>query len=431
MGGDAEKVIRGELPSRYPGWSGEIPTSDVQVDPVRFQFKRDVGQGGAGAKLKNVSVWDPNKGGTILVWKDPANGQTYVINGHHRIELAQRLNVPDVNVRYLHAADAADARLQGALVNISEDSGNVMDAAKVFRESGLTPEQLKAEGVAIEGRIARPGMAVANLSPTLFQAVLSGDLPEARGAVIGQLQSHADQHAVFSMIRQAEKRGSTLTDGQVRELIRMNERAPTVTESSADSGQGGLFGDVETTRSLLPEKARVSDYVRDQLRSEKRLFGAVSSQAAAERLESTGNVIQAAENMQVAQRANQGSALYDKLSTVSGPIDKALNDAAQAIGNGETVSEVNKRTYRTIRDELERQLQSLTREPKSGDSGTAGHSAQGTLEGGTGQPSDTSSGGGHPHPATETVGPQTLRDLMQPEPPTAAAPRARRSKPIR
>jgi len=221
-----------------------------------------------------------------------------------------------------------------------------------------------------------------------------------------------------------------LNDAQVRELIRMNERAPTVTETSADAEQGGLFGDVETTRSLLPEKAKVSDYVRDQLRSEKRLFGAVSSQAAAERLGSTGNVIQAAENMQVAQRANQGSALYDKLSTVSGPIDKALNDAAQAIANGESVSEVNKRTYRSIRDELERQLQSLTRKSESGDSGTAGHPSQGTLAGGSGEPRDSGSSGGHPQPTTETVGPQTLRDLMQPEPPAAAA-RKRRSKPVR
>jgi hypothetical protein len=54
-----------------------------------------------------------------------------------------------------------------------------------------------------------------------------------------------------------------------------------------------MFGAEEMTRSLLPEKATVSDYVRKQLAGERRLFGAVSSQAAAEKLGETGNVIKA------------------------------------------------------------------------------------------------------------------------------------------
>jgi hypothetical protein len=82
-----------------------------------------------------------------------------------------------------------------------------------------------------------------------------------------------------------------------------------------------LFGEEETTRSLLPEKAEISDYVRKQLATEKKLFGAVSSQAAAERLGEAGSVIKAGENAETAQRANQGILLYDKLSSTAGPID--------------------------------------------------------------------------------------------------------------
>lgn len=99
-----------------------------------------------------------------------------------------------------------------------------------------------------------------------------------------------DLHAA---LRQRESSGKRLTNDQIEELIRMNQRTSTVTERSDANGQGGLFGVEEMTRSLLPEKAIVSDYVRKQLLAEKKLFGAVSTQAAAERLGRAGNVIQA------------------------------------------------------------------------------------------------------------------------------------------
>ena len=185
-GDKAEQIIREQLPSRYPGWVGTVPTEEVHADPVRFQYKMDVGQGGAGSKLKKVETWNPDMAGTIQVWKDPANGKTYVVNGHHRLELAKRLGVQDIKVDYLHAADATEARVKGALTNIAEGNGSIMDAARVFRDTGMTPAQVHAEGIAIDGRVARPGLAISKLHPTLFQAVLSGDMPEARGAILGR-----------------------------------------------------------------------------------------------------------------------------------------------------------------------------------------------------------------------------------------------------
>src|SRR5262249_43402332 len=145
-----------------------------------------------------------------------------------------------------------------------------------------------------------------NLSPPLFRAVIDGDLTESRGALLKQL-SPVDQHAIYTLIRKGEAGGRRLSDSQVGELIRMNQAAPTVTETAGDMGQASMFGDEEPdiTRSLLLEKAQVSDYIREQLRHEKRLFGAVSSQSAAEQLGRTGNVIQTAENQAVAQKTNQ------------------------------------------------------------------------------------------------------------------------------
>jgi hypothetical protein len=385
-GDKAEQIIREQLPSRYPGWVGLIPTEELHADPVRFQYKMDVGQGGAGAKLKKVQTWNPDLAGTIQVWKDPANGKTYVINGHHRLELAQRLGVKEVKVDYLHAADATEARIKGALTNIAEGNGSVMDAAKLLRDTGMTPDQVRAAGVELGGRIAKPGIAIAKLHPTLFQAVLSGDMAESRGAILGDLPQQ-DQLGMYKLIEQAERRSGAMKDSDVAEMVRLGETAPKITEQRPAGDQPGMFDDdaAPVERSLAPEKAQASSYIREQLRHEKRLFGTVSSQAAAERLGAAGNVIETAKNQEVTQRAAQVQDLYDRLSKSAGPVDQALNQAARAIAEGENARSVYERTYRSIRDELEQQIRKYSGEKPGSSAGTPLFDGEGPDKTGSGQ----------------------------------------------
>lgn len=343
-----------------PGWMGKMDPRELTVDAPRFQFKADVGQAGVSDKLKDARTYDPEMGGTLAAWKDPADGKSYVVNGHHRRDLAIRLDAPEVGVQYLRAKTAQEARLKGAIINIGEDQGSSIDAAKVFRDSGKTPEELAAGGLQLKGKIASEGLALSKLDPGIFKDVVAGDLKPARGAVLGALERPADQKAVYDLMKKQEASGRRMTDDQVAELIRMNDRAPTVTESSADDAQGGLFGVEEMQRSLLPEKAIVSDYVRDQLKTEKKLFGIVGKQSAAEKLGSTGNVIKTGANQAASEEANQGMVLYDKLSVHSGQIDDILNEAARSLADGESSAQVKQRTYRLIRDQLTGQVKRLT-----------------------------------------------------------------------
>lgn len=367
---------------RGPGWVGNIPTSEIQVDAPRFQFKANVGQGGAGEELRSVKKWDPEKAGVVAVWKDPADGKTYVVNGHHRFELAQRTGAPEMTVRYLDAKDATEARLKGALINIAEGRGESTDAAKIFRDSNLSPEQLQAEGISVKGKLANEGMALSKLSQPIFEDVISGELSPARGAVIGAgITNHSDQAALYDLMKQREKGGKRLTNDQVGELIRLTNNSPQVSET-----QESLFGTEEMTRSLLPEKAAVSDYVRKQLGTEKKLFSTVSTQAAAEKLGDAGNVIKAGENAQVAVRANQGLVLYDKFSTKSGPIDGILDRAAQSIADGEAPGDVKQRAYRAIRQELKNQLDQISDPGRNQTESSGARDVRGTQELGTGRP---------------------------------------------
>ncbi len=351
------------------------------MDAPRFQFKANVGQGGAGEELRDVTKYDPEKAGVVAVWKDPANGQTYVVNGHHRVELAQRTGAPEMAVRYLDAENAQQARTKGALINIAEGRGESTDAAKVFRDSGMTQEDLAAQGVSIKGKIAKEGMGISKLAQPIFDDVIDGSLTPARGAVIGTgIERHADQKAVYDLIKQQEKGGRRLTNDQVEELIRLNNRTPTKTESTADNAQGSMFGIEEMTRSLLPEKSVVSDYIRKQLGTDKKLFGAVGNEAAAARLGEGGNVINAAANAEVAERANRGGMLYDKLSSKAGPLDGILDRAAQQIANGENANDAKQQAYRDARAYVLSQADQLAGVPKVGDSGAEGLGSQGPLQ---------------------------------------------------
>lgn len=366
------------------GTIAEIPTGSIKVDPERFQFKQDaIGKGGVTDKLSDVTKWDPDLAGLTHVWRDPEDNETYAVNGHHRVDLANRLEVPSLAVRYLDASSAEEARTQGALINIAEGNGSAIDAAKVFRDANITPEDLAAKGVSIKGEKASQGMALAKLDPFLFRKVVDGDLPVERAALIGGgLENPNDQRGLYDLLEASEKNGKRLTNGTVGEMIRMaNAETPKVTETQTD-----LFGDHEAARSLIKEKGEVSDYVRSRLAQEKRLFTAVSTDKAAARLGDTGNVIQAGDNAQVAQRTAQAQALYDKLSTSSGQVSDSLNAAARQIADGARPNDVKERAYAEIKRGLIEQATALTggKAPRDRGAGEAGASR--SREAGEGQP---------------------------------------------
>jgi len=372
--------------AREPGWVGNVPTSEIKVDAPRFQFKANVGQGGVGEESRDITRWDPEKSGVLAVWKDPADGQTYVVNGHNRLDLARRLNVPEATARYLVANNAQEARLKGALINIAEGRGEATDAAKIFRDSRMTPEQLRANGVSLTGKVASEGLALSNLSQPIFDDVINGTLPVARGAVIGAgVPNHADQQALYDLMRQREQGGKRLTNDQLGELIRLNQRTSTVTERPEDEVQTSMFGEEEMTRSLLPEKAEISDYVRKQLAAEKKLFGTVAAAPAAERLTEAGNIVLTTQNAQIAERANQGILLYDRLSTSVGPIDSILDQSAKSLAGGESAHEVKQSAYRQVRNLLAAQVRKLTGVPQGHDRGVKGLGEQGPRQAGPGE----------------------------------------------
>lgn len=356
----------------------QLPTSEIHADPVRFQYKAGMGQGGAGDELRGVTKFDPEKSGILSVWKDPADGKTYVVNGHHRLELAQRTGAEGLTVRYIDAANAAEARAKGAMINIAEGRGTSIDAAKVFRDSGATAEDLKNQGLSLNGSIAKEGQALSNLEPNLFNQVVSGEMKPARGAMIGQVTEHADQRQLVKLLHDREASGKPMTDGQVGELLRM--QAPQVTET-----QHSLFGDDEVSRSLIAEKAGVSDYIQSRLTQKRRTFNAVGNERAATRLAEAGNVIDADKNAAIAEATNQEHAVYQKLSTSTGPVADALDQAAKDLHAGENPAIVKVRTYAKIEPILKQEADKLTGRSSAPSQRPEGSAQAGSAQAGRGK----------------------------------------------
>ena len=369
-----------------------IKPSDISLDPVRFQFKQEgVGQKGVTGQFKDVTEWDPDLAGIVHVWQDPSDGKVYAVNGHHRVELAQRLGsdkVPLMQTRLIDAKDAREARAKGAFFNIAEGNGTALDIAKFFRDSGTTPEQLEASGkIKLYKQSAQQGAALSRLAQPIFDDVVSGKLKVQRAAVIGAgLPNKADQLALYDAINKREADGKRLTDDQVEEMISLAKGAPKK-ESADDIEQFNMFGEPEQVeRSLIAEKAIISDYVRKQLSAEKKLFGIVGDQGAADRLSRTGNVIKADENANVAEQAKQGMAIYDKLRDLTGPVNDILNKAAQELDGGENANAVKQRAYESIRAEVQRQADKFSGVYRGNDSGPSGQSEGRLGEVGPGDP---------------------------------------------
>lgn len=267
--------------AREPGDVVRVPTEHVLADPERFQFKSNVDRtSGAGNELKGTT-WNPELAGVITAWRDPEDGKSYVVNGHHRLDLAKEQGVPSVNVHYIDAPDAETARATGAMINMAEGRGTATDVAKWMRDTGATAEDLSSNGVSLKGELARRGVALSKLSPELFTDVAAGKLSEAHGAAIATVTGDADrQRETASIIRRT---GQRLNAGEVTELARQVAAA-----GSENVSQETLFGTETESRGLFVDRARVAAAIRKRLSNDSRLFGFITKGGRAEQLEAAG-----------------------------------------------------------------------------------------------------------------------------------------------
>jgi hypothetical protein len=339
-----------------------MPASEVEMDPDRFQYKFEgikEGRGVTGA-LDDVP-WRDDLAGVLDVWRDPADGKTYVVNGHHRLDKARRSGVADVAVKYIAAPDAKSARKVGAEINIAGGRGTVLDAAKFFRDAGITTRaDAKKTGLSLtEGKVDQ-GLSIARLSDPVFRQTIDGKLPVEYAADLGKKIDGPGRQA-----RVVEQFGKDpeMNRHTFQELVNVaafSDEMEGVSEDDSDQAMlDGMAGTV--ARSSAPEMAEVLAYIRGNLEKDKRVSGMLAVADNADRLERLG--LGSADSLKAKDQKTASRALldlFDKLAYRSGSsVLEAVRGAARRIIAGENETgtlvdraAVKKETYEQVVETL-------------------------------------------------------------------------------
>lgn len=315
-----------------------LSTGEVQAAPQVFQYKGGVNEAGEqlGNSLEGVERWDPNAENIIQVWRD-ANGEigqpgvVYVVNGHNRLAAAKRMGIPSMRVEYLDAPTAAEARLQGAISNVSDGKGTVFDAAKLAREYGITDQaQLKALGKPGASGFWKEGMALGRLPEDVFTAAVNEQIPLRRAVIIGE--SGVDEETMRSAYRYLVQQGpENVKEGTLREMLAMAGQSPSA--SSADQPDiltGTPWG--QSFNEGMLAKADLASSVRLLLSKEKKLFGTVGRQSG--QIERVGQV-DAGAAKDISGEAARALAIFDELKYQTGPVSDLLNEGTARVLAGE------------------------------------------------------------------------------------------------
>lgn len=399
-----------------PDQDRSMPTKELKVDPQRFQFKLNVDKSGVTQQFKNVESFNPDFAGVIAVWKDPADGQTYVVNGHHRHEMATRFNYPALRVRYIDAKDAKEARAQGALINIADDRGTAVDAAKFMRDMGVSVQDFKKYGVSLDGPVARDAVILSHLNDRLFHQLALGTMPLDRAlAIAGNLPDVNLQDQLVNVLeKEEERRGQDIPPRVVAEMAKEIAATP-ITRKTEKT----LFGDEETQESLFVYRNELKSYVRAELAKEMNDWLAVANKRRAGRVASGGNVLDVEANKEAAQQAEHAKNLFDTLVNRKGAISDALNTVAEQYVQASRKSEkdkVKRQAVEAVRDAIIRELEGAGNETDRGAEGEGlpGGDAAGATEPGAGA-EEAAAESGRGDAVNAGLDPEQLRLAVQKE----------------
>lgn len=323
-----------ELPDGRRIGASHLQASEITMDPKRFQYKV-IGidpKTGTTKELTEVKKFNPLFAGQILVWHDPNDDKPYVVNGHHRIDLAQRSGYEGpLSVYYIDAENPGEARALGALANIAEGRGTAIDAAKFMRERGVTPGDMADEGISLKGKVASDAADISKLSDRLFQDLTLGKMTEGRALAVSRHVPTETQDKMMDIVAKREERagGKRIKDDVLEEIAREFAATPTRTTQKND-----LFGSFTDTDSVFVERAELKKSLRRSLKAQVNAFGSGSSSAKAEVLAETGtNVLDVEGNRQRHQEAKETFWSFDQLVNRRGELSSAINEAAEELAN--------------------------------------------------------------------------------------------------
>lgn len=318
-----------------------VKTANVKVDPEQYQFRTKVNKDGVDNRLEGVQEWDDRRAGVVTIHRR-LNGDMYVADGHHRIDLANRLNQESLNARYLDEKDGwtvEEVRMEAAMDNIANDKAEPLDVAKVIRNSGLDAKDVREKNNLPNSQIIRDGQSLAQLNENVFGLVVNSQLSEKDGAAIGEAFEGGKQEVAAEIFQKVQP------DTAYKRQLLVNEiNAAEFVESQGE--QGGLFGDDPQEVSLMQDRLKVLDSLRKQLNTDKRLFKSLNNNA--DRASEAGNKIAKDANEEITKQSQASLDLISRVATTPA-LNEMVNKAAKKVHDGESLSSVSKELKQELR----------------------------------------------------------------------------------
>ncbi len=329
----------------------ESRVADIATDPQRFQFKAagQLSKTGVSGSLKETAEYDPLFGKIISVWRDPANGQLYVVNGHNRLDLARRSGRESILTWEIEAPTAEQARAIGAMENMAEGMGTPWDAAKVMRDMGMGIEQLRQRNINVRGPVAEKAIPLSRLPQELFDRGVTGKLDMAKAVALG---SEPLDETVIRDVAAAAAKGKWSAE---KILQAMQEAKFAQTEMPA----GGTLPGMEEWADKTSDFSVRADVRAEAYRLLREEMIALTSAARVGRksiLEAAGNVIDVAGSQAAKDQAAQAAAVFNQVTGYVGPVRALLDQMVEQAKGGRTVKKVVEDNLDALRSAIDEEI---------------------------------------------------------------------------
>jgi hypothetical protein len=300
-----------------------LKPDEVTTNAEIMQYKSGGDSAGVTDALKGVEAWNPVLSQQILVW-EPKEGGRIVVDGHQRVGLARRLyeddksiELPAIVIREADGITARQARTLGALRNIANGTGTLVDNARVLRDAPDAASMLPRNAP-----LARDSMGLAHLSYEAFGAAVNEVVPPHIAAQVGLNAPNSPEAHMPIIGLLAKERISNPA-----EAAAITRQALADGFGRADAEQLSLLG-AEPQQSLYVPVARITAAAAKRLREEKRTFKVLGTKAG--RIEAAGNVLDKAANESKVIGSDEALAILERTAHSAGPVRDALIAAARA-----------------------------------------------------------------------------------------------------
>lgn len=304
-----------------------LAPKDLVVDPKQFQFKSGGDKFGVNNRLKGIKIWDQFKTGTVVVY-EALNGTKYIVDGHQRLGLANRIlsqndgQKPKLSAYIYKEADGFTKEyvmVKAAMKNIAEGTGDTIDAAKVLK---ISPEE--AANLPQADSFVRTVQALAELDDEAFKLVTNGVVVPNHAAIVGRLVTDKSKHIpILKLLKETEPKNEVEVEAIVRQA--MNVEFTSKTNLS-------LFGEENVIESLFKERATVIDLAIKLLKDNKKTFANLGRNKL--EIEKQGNKLAPELNKQREMISANAAQIIQTLANRKGIISDALSEAAKKVKEG-------------------------------------------------------------------------------------------------